>query len=166
MPGSLSVNDGPGLFGKTPETGDFVSRNLSQFTRRALDGWVTAHLAIRHEGWPAGGLRGLLEIDNSRQLLMLAVPSSDKAGRRFPLVAVTDGKGLSLEDADAWCTAGVLYLDEASIGLVTIDQTFAKICEIEPATRNGPIGIAALWVAGEDPLPFDTKTIEELFSSG
>ena len=155
---------GPGLFGKIPETGDFVSRNLTPVVRRALDGWVTAHLAARRDGWPVGGLRGLLGLQDGL-VLMLAVPSADKVGRHFPLVAVTDGAGLSLEDAEAWCDAALDIIDLAAAGDAGLDATIHALHQIEPGPRDGPNGVAALWLAGGAPLACDAITIEQLFSS-
>jgi hypothetical protein len=165
MPKPVSVIDGPGLFGKTPDTGDFVSRNLPQAYRRALDGWVTTHLGARRDGWPVGGVRGLLELGGG-QALMLALPSSDKVGRQFPLVALTNGAGLSLEDAESWCNAACDFLVIAAAGEASIDETIHRLTQIEPALREGPIGDAALWTAGQEPMVCDAETVEALFSSG
>ncbi|MDA8586571.1 type VI secretion system-associated protein TagF [Rhodobacteraceae bacterium] len=156
--------DGPGLFGKSPETGDFISRNLSQGMRRAIDGWVTVHLAARREGWPDGGLRGLLEIGDDL-VLMLAVPSADRVGRHFPLVVLTGGAGLSLEEAEVWCDGALEIVGLAARGEVGIDATLQDLRQIEPGSRDGPSGIAALWLAGDDPAPCDATTIDALFSS-
>ena len=155
---------GPGLFGKLPETGDFVSRGLDTTVRRALDRWVTRNLATRLNGWPKGGLRGLLEIEGGL-VLMLAVPSTDKPGRRFPLVAVTDGAGLTLEIADTWCDAALGEVERAAAGVAGLDPVLNWLGKIEPRHRDGPDGAAALWVSGEPPMPCDTETIAALFSS-
>lgn len=157
--------EGPGLFGKTPETGDFIARSLPVGVRKALDGWVTTHLAHRRDGWPSGGLRGMLELGESL-VLMLALPSSDRVGRKFPLVAVTDGAGLSLEDAEAWCDAALECLGDAAKGEVSIDETLRQLHRIEPNVRTGPSGDAALWIAGQGPFACDAQTVDALFNSG
>ncbi|CAN0606503.1 unnamed protein product [Ectocarpus sp. 12 AP-2014] len=130
-----------------------------------LDGWVTTHLANRKEGWPTGGVRGLLELAQSN-VLMLAIPSSDKVGRKFPLVALTDGKGLSFEDAETWCDAALGCLGKATRGEISVDATLQHLHNIEPDLRAGPTGDAALWVTGQVPLAPDAQTVEELFNSG
>ncbi len=155
----------PGLFGKLPETGDFVSLGLSQSRRRSLDRWVTEHLAGRRDGWPNGGLRGLLEIDGSL-VLMVAVGSSDAVGRRFPLVAVIEGQGLSLETAELWCDGAARLLEDAANGAESAGNTYQKLSGIDPDMRDGPEGSPALWIAGQAPMACDAGAIAVLFSSG
>ena len=156
---------GPGLFGKTPETGDFISRGLSPACRRGLDRWVTSNLAEHREGWPAGGLRGLLEIE-AELVLIVAVASRDSVGRRYPLLAVTAGQGVSLEVAETWCGAAADILDQMVGGDARIDDALTRLSAIEPEIRDGPPGSPALWVAGEAPCPCDADSIRALFSSG
>lgn len=156
---------GPGLFGKLPETGDFIARGLAPALRRALDRWVTAHLAARRDGWPRGGARGLLELEDGL-VLFVAVASRDSVGRRYPLLAVTEGNGLSLEDAETWCDAVAQALEIAAAGSAGVDQTMAALDAAEPEARDGPDGAAALWVAGGAPMTCDAATLDEIFSSG
>lgn len=153
------------MFGKTPETGDFISRGLAPGLRRALDGWVTVHLAERREGWPEGGVRGLLDLGGVL-VLFVAVASRDKVGRRYPLLAVTGGEGLSLEDAEAWCGAAHVLLMRAANGAASLAETLEALRAMEPVERNGPEGAAALWLAGGEPWPADAETLDGIFSSG
>lgn len=157
--------EGPGLFGKTPETGDFISRGLAPGLRRALDGWVTAHLAERRENWPEGGVRGLLDLEGAL-VLFVAVASRDSVGRRYPLLAVTGGEGLSLEDAEAWCGAAHYLMMRAAEGESSIWETLDALRAMEPRQREGPMGVEAIWVAGGDPWPADAETLNDIFSSG
>ena len=90
MPPGIPVTGWCGVFGKMPLTGDFVARGLPIAIRRKLDIWVSHHLSGRDGTWPEGGIRGLLNLDGELTLF-LAVPSRDSVGRRFPLVAATDG---------------------------------------------------------------------------
>ncbi|MEO0915681.1 MAG: TagF domain-containing protein [Pseudomonadota bacterium] len=159
------MTPGPGLFGKLPEAGDFISRGLQPAQRRALDRWVTAELAARTDGWPDGGLRGLLDLGGD-MTLMVAVASADKVGRRFPFVATTSGAGMTLEAADGWCDGAFEALMEAADGHAGIEETLATLQRLEPTERAGPDGFPALWIAGGDPQVCDAETIEHLFSSG
>ena len=164
MPAPVSVIERPGLFGKTPETGDFIVRRLPSALLRFLDIWVTGHLAEKRSDWPDKGLRGLLEIEEE-PILILAVPSQDAVGRRFPLLAVTNGQGLSLEEANSWCEAAFVSLHAATTGERSLSEVLDLLDQIEPQDRQGPSGSAALWVAGVDPMPCDAEAIEALFSS-
>lgn len=164
MPGPVSVSIGPGLFGKAPETGDFVSRGVPAPLRRMLDRWVSVHLAVRSAHWPEGGVRGLLEFDETL-VLFVALDSKDAVGRRFPLLAVTDGAQLSLEAADAWCDGAAAEIKAVAAGEARLDAAFARLTNIEPALRDGPNGSAALWLAGGTPMPCDEETLEAIFSA-
>ena len=154
-----------GLFGKAPGTGDFVSRGLQQPVRKALDQWVTAHLVSRDEGWPAWGVRGLLSI-KEHLVLMVAIHSQDAVGRRYPLIALTNGSGVSLETADAWCDQAVQYLGRAADGKSGIEETFGALLAIQPQVQDVEDGEEALWVRGGELQPCDRIAVDELFSSG
>lgn len=91
--------EGPGYFGKLPGSGDFVSRGLSRPLIAGLDAWLHDGLAalpgrfgptwLEHylvaPAWsfvlPAGGWC-------STMMLGSAIPSVDRVGRYFPLVAL------------------------------------------------------------------------------
>jgi len=165
MPGPVSVSIGPGLFGKAPETGDFVSRGVPAPFRRMLDRWVSVHLAVRHGRWPEGGVRGLLEFDETL-VLFVALDSKDAVGRRFPLLALTDGAQLSLETADAWCDGAEAEIKAVVAGEARFDAAFARLIDIEPRQRDGPNGSAALWLAGGTPMPSDQETLDAMFAAG
>ena len=156
---------GPGLFGKLPEMGDFISRGVPPAQKRALDRWVTQQLATREKGWPEGGLRGLLDLGGAL-VLMVAVPSFDKVGRRFPLVAITSGKGLSLETANLWCNGAAKVLESATAGRTGMDETLAVLQELEPEAQDASNGSPALWIAGGDPQVCNAETIAQMFNSG
>lgn len=79
---------GTGFYGKIPATGDFVGRGLSGDFVRAWDRWVASHLApLQSFGlWPENvALRFLLGSQANGPMAGIVVPSSDRAGRRFPL---------------------------------------------------------------------------------
>lgn len=91
--------EGPGYFGKLPGSGDFVSRGLSRPLIAGLDAWLHDGLAampgVYGPGWldhylvapawsfilPAGTWSGTV-------LLGSMIPSVDRVGRYFPLVAL------------------------------------------------------------------------------
>jgi type VI secretion system protein ImpM len=78
----------PGLFGKLPSTGDFVTRRLPADFVRRWDPWVARYLAPwqNEELWDAGvGLRFLLGPRAFGPMAGVVMPSTDKVGRRFPL---------------------------------------------------------------------------------
>ena len=69
----------PGFFGKLPSTGDFVTRGLPAAFVRFWDGWVSRHLVARLDR----ALRFFL--GSPGPLTGVVLPSTDRAGRRYPL---------------------------------------------------------------------------------
>lgn len=96
MPRDLLTPPYVGFFGKLPVTGDFVARGLPDAFRRNWDVWVTRHIAPRMRiggHWPQGGLRCRL-ISGGRSAGAVIVPSTDSAGRVFPLSLFLIGDSL------------------------------------------------------------------------
>lgn len=156
---------GPGLFGKLPSLGDFFARGLTAAERRSLDQWVTAHLAPHKKNWPIGGVRGLIEL-GEQLVLFVAEPSRDHVGRQFPVVAVTDGAGRSLESAETWCDAAAAILRDATENAEDPEVTLAQLDAVEAPLDDDLDDVPALWVAGTNPMPCDADTLAEIFSSG
>lgn len=136
-----------GFFGKLPSTGDFVARGLPDAFRRSWDAWITRHLApLQREGtaFPEGGLRFQL-FSGGRTAAGMILPSSDSAGRHFPLsvMLVTDG-GLTRSGIDAWCDAalGLLVDDRSADDLWHALDTLAAPRRAEP-----PAVPLLLWTA-------------------
>jgi type VI secretion system protein ImpM len=108
-----------GFFGKLPSTGDFVSRGLPDAFRRNWDAWITRHVAPHQRAAqpiPSSGLRFRL-VSGGRTAAGMILPSSDSAGRLFPLsvVIIADG-GLAQTQIDAWCDAMLqLSIDQHSM---------------------------------------------------
>ncbi len=165
MSSGLPLNHWSGVFGKTPATGDFVSRGLPQAVRRALDQWVTANLAGRTEPWPSGGIRGLLLL-NETLALFLAVSSKDSVGRRYPLVSATCAQGLSFEVAEAWCDRLCPWLSDAANGAGDLKGVKTELENLSDIPRNAEDGEPAIWLAGGPPFENTPETLDELFSSG
>lgn len=165
MPSGLPVNHWCGVFGKTPATGDFVSRGLPLAVRRALDQWVSVNLAGRRGAWPVGGLRGLLWLDD-KLVLFLAVSSTDSVGRRYPLVSATCAEGLSFEVAEAWCDQLYPLLSDAANGAGDLDDVKTELENFSDMRRDAEDGEPALWRAGGLPFENSPEDLDELFSSG
>ena len=108
-----------GVFGKHPQAGDFVARGLPAGLRRPLDLWVTRNLARRDTGWPEGGLRGVLDLSGT-PVLLLALPSRDRTGRRFPLIAATNPPG-TISEAMSWCDDALPAMTAAVAGDADLD---------------------------------------------
>jgi type VI secretion system protein ImpM len=138
------------LFGKLPGLGDFVARGLPPGLRAPLDRWLTTHLA-RHarapETWPAAGLRATL-ILNGTSLTALILPSSDRAGRAFPL-ACCHLPGLDRAAAEAWCAAALPAALAATEGMLDPDALIAALPAPIPGTDPAP----GLWTADSTGLP-------------
>src|SRR5690606_35522049 len=105
VPGEVLTPAEPGLFGKLPATGDFVSRGLSHAFTRAWDGWVTRHVVTRLRAGaalPDSGLRFRL-VSGGRVAAGVVLASSDAAGRSYPLSLVLVAPGLPDASAlDPW----------------------------------------------------------------
>ncbi|HHI71386.1 MAG TPA: type VI secretion system-associated protein TagF [Rhodobacteraceae bacterium] len=100
--------NGIGFFGKLPATGDFVARGLEPGLRPFLDQWLTGNFAQRAQtpdDWPENGYRAIVKW-NKIWLVLLILPSNDKAGRKFPLaVCRTTHSAPDRQSADRWCDA-------------------------------------------------------------
>ena len=154
-----------GVFGKTPATGDFVSRGLPLAVRRALDQWVSENLAGRNGPWPLGGIRGLLLLDDT-PALFLAVSSRDSVGRRYPLVSATCAEGLSFEVAEAWCDRLCPLLSGAANGAGDLEGVKTELENLSNMPRDAEDGEPAIWLAGGPPFESTPDALDELFSSG
>ena len=108
-PAAAPDSAAPGLFGKVPSRGDFVSRRLGGALHGALDQWLSrAIVASRRqlgEAWLPAYLvapvwRFVLGRDTMGPHAVAGVlmPSVDRVGRYFPLVLAAEMPGL----ADPW----------------------------------------------------------------
>ncbi|MEM9754810.1 MAG: TagF domain-containing protein [Pseudomonadota bacterium] len=154
-----------GFFGKIPTTGDFVQRGLPPGIRRQFDPWLSTHLALRKDGWPEGGMRGLVWLGDV-PTLFCAVPSQDSAHRRFPLTAVTDGSGVSFETAEAWCDHFAPGLSAVAAGDAALETFEAQMGPEADLPRKADSGETAIWVRGGQPRSVSPENIDAFFSSG
>jgi len=148
VPGEVLTPAEPGLFGKLPATGDFVSRGLSHAFTRAWDGWVTRHVVTRLRAGaalPDSGLRFRL-VSGGRVAAGVVLASSDAAGRSYPLSLVLVAPGLPDASAlDPWCDAASSAAAPARSGLADADMLWQALAALDPPggdTSDGP----ALWL--------------------
>jgi type VI secretion system protein ImpM len=146
-----------GFFGKIPSRGDFVRHGLPPATVAALDSWCEHVLpgsrAILGEEWTPAWMeapiwRFRLPPDRCGPVALagLWLPSTDRAGRLFPLILAVTGPGLD-QCAD--------LLDQAEaigIGAIERDVTPEQLATALAAAPSGtaPLDYAAdeWWTAG------------------
>ena len=148
------MNAAAALFGKLPSQGDFVARGLPAGLRLPLDRWLTRHLALRAkrpETWPVDGLRITFGFE-ATTLTGLILPSSDRAGRAFPL-ACCHLPGLSLDAAEEWCDAALPSARAALAGAISADSLQAALAAL-PADSEDPAE-PGIWAGSHAPLPPD-----------
>ena len=142
------------LFGKLPGHGDFIARGLESDEQRSLDAWLSDELmqaraacgdrfeaafdtarpwrfACAGDGWTAGAL----------------APSTDSAGRRFPLlVAVAGLDPEQARDGAALSEDGIFETVAGS----PVDSVLARLATAELAAGEPP-GEEGWWLPGDDP---------------
>lgn len=116
-----------GLFGKTPDAGDFLRLNLAPDVTTALDGWIEQELgrlgpdgrsgeAGAGAGWRFVATAG---VAGARALAGVAAPSRDKVGRGFPCLVMAPLAAMEPVAAVActpWFDAAEGLLDAARAG--------------------------------------------------
>jgi type VI secretion system protein ImpM len=128
------------IYGKHPAFGDFIGAGLPLMVQERLEGWLNAMLADLRVGWasaweasfdaaPAlffwvGG-----RVTGEAALCGVMVPSRDKVGRRFPLLAGACGNGILPPVLDA--------------GMTLPAETLMQITALEPDVAAGAAGIIA-----------------------
>lgn len=88
---TASIIASPAFYGKLPGHGDFVSRGLTAEQETAIDRWLAGWLAAAREEW---GDRFEERYRNAQpwiyggeRISAVAIPSADRVGRLFPLLA-------------------------------------------------------------------------------
>lgn len=158
--------DWTGFFGKMPATGDFIGRGLPPGLRQPLDRWLTACLAeIAPEDWPPDGIRARLTL-GGMTVLVSAVPSEDRLGRLFPLVALRPGADIPQDAADVWCTVVLYDLADAADGLIGPEDLAARLDAAPPPEAGDAETTDIVWRCGGPPAPATPEGARTLVSSG
>jgi type VI secretion system protein ImpM len=169
----------PGFFGKLPATGDFVARRLDRNFVRFWDRLAARHLVKLIEAglWsPQLGLRFLLHAGRQGPMAGVAVPSSDRVGRRFPLAAAAScpkaGPDTVLSAAP-WFGDVEKVLIAARDERMDADRLAEKLAGLPfPSLRRSEAGALKgpfLWIDGTSPVAADPEApqdaLEELFAT-
>ncbi|MEI9430414.1 type VI secretion system-associated protein TagF [Mesorhizobium sp. Cs1299R1N3] len=118
----------PGLYGKMPATGDFVTRRLPADFVRVWDRWLAQHIVpmFGMESWPQStALRFLAGPASFGASMGIILQSADRVGRLFPLSVVA-------------------RLPEAPLKLAYMDEWFDGIETAAVAAQRGELAPDAL----------------------
>ncbi|WP_395542212.1 type VI secretion system-associated protein TagF [Neotabrizicola sp. sgz301269] len=153
-----------GFHGKLPGLGDFVSRGLPSGFEAFWDGWAAAHLA-RREGWPEAGLRLRLQ-SGGRVAAGVAIPGTDRVGRRFPLAGFVIAADLpGPAGLDPWCDAALACLRAAQAAGQGPDEVAEALEALPPPEGAAEGPPMALWAAGHPAIPCDAAAPEAALSA-
>ncbi|MDX8346596.1 TagF domain-containing protein [Cognatiyoonia sp. IB215446] len=122
---------GVGLFGKLPAHGDFISRGLPGPLRKSLDQWITQN--IGQETLPDGGLCKSLTLAGT-PITAVILPSHDKSGRVFPVVAVILEPAGGATSINEWCDQITVRLSDAVSTAIDADTLLASLPAAPKAT--------------------------------
>jgi type VI secretion system protein ImpM len=147
MPGQVLT--APGFWGKLPAAGDFVGRRLPAPFVRHWDRWISRHLVPR---------LACLEVlcfharaPGAPAMTGVVLPSTDRAGRRFPLTLAAPLDG----PADPDWYAALAALGGAGLDTADLD---ARLLALPPPPRSAPADAAlTLWIPGTPPGPADAE---------
>lgn len=131
-----------GFYGKIPARGDFVRAVLSSELVRCWDGWLQGVLpeAGSPPDWdaaPAWQLNLPAGLCSPNALGGVMLPSSDRIGRRFPLLLAAEGAF-----ADDALVETFARIGRAAIGGLTPDTLRTHLSNIRAPTRPSPYGQA------------------------
>ena len=147
-----------GLLGKLPSHGDFLRRGVASELAAPLDAWLAAAVAASRETLGAGWLDAYLTAPVWRFALAAGtcgsataagiwLPSVDRVGRYFPLLAVAQLATVPspvalLQGARAWydrLEELVLAVLEDRVTLPELEASLAAIAPPEPLAGAGPL---------------------------
>ena len=90
---TVSAIDPPAFYGKLPGHGDFVARGLTGEQEAAIDRWLAEWIEAAREEWGAHFEERYRDAQpwlyGGERLSAVAIPSADRVGRLFPLLAAT-----------------------------------------------------------------------------
>ena len=135
----------PAFYGKLPGHGDFVGRGLSGRQEQAIDRWLAAWLAAARAEWSEAFEANYRSAQPwllaNERLTAVAIPSADRVGRLFPLLAA----------AEAGVEMQALY--DTIVGAIAEgwdgDRLHQALGDV-PAQDTGAGGAAAWFVPDED----------------
>jgi type VI secretion system protein ImpM len=126
-----------GWYGKLPGAGDFASRGLSANAQQSVEAWVSSGLVqLRHRmpdwsyafaqspTWAAIMPRGVI---GELPVLACVVPSADRVGRLYPLVALQsvgnwNDVDASLRQASSWYVSAAALVNTAQSNALSIEE--------------------------------------------
>ncbi|AUH64932.1 type VI secretion system-associated protein TagF [Paracoccus zhejiangensis] len=149
----------PGIYGKHPGFGDFISADLPELADRELVPWMTGLLAETRKGlgedwepvwdvalplrfWIGGAIWG------GPHLKGVARPSRDRVGRRFPLIAVAetaDAPPVQHPDQDFYQVTEAALAGEVTSASALREQLAAHLGDATGAVDVAPA--ATFWAA-------------------
>lgn len=150
------------VYGKHPAFGDFLTAGLSGVAQDRIEGWLNASLSTLKSAWGAAWEQGFdasptiafwlgARVTGSAAVRGAMKPSQDKVGRRFPLLAGSEGVGAlppAVDPADTYCA------DIATL-LAAMTPDVAKgaqgLVDMMPEIEGEDVDAApAFWAARED----------------
>ncbi|RJT40572.1 type VI secretion system-associated protein TagF [Mesorhizobium waimense] len=167
----------PGLYGKMPATGDFVSRRLTGDFVRVWDRWLAQHLVplIGSDSWPRStALRFLAGPATFGASAGIILQSADRVGRQFPLsvVAQLSEASLQLAHAEAWFVGIEETAAAAQQGELTPDELDAALSALQvPHVEPGDevVNDLVMWTSRSDIFDIDPlspqATLEQIFAA-
>ena len=142
MPGEVvtGARAACGLFGKTPDAGDFLRLNLTAEVTSVLDAWVEGELArLTSDDDPRAGAGACWRFvttagaAGAQPLAGVAAPSRDRVGRGFPCLVMAPLAGMEANAAVActpWFDAAEGVLDAARAGGRGRDALCADLADL------------------------------------
>jgi type VI secretion system protein ImpM len=177
--GSMSGDDGAGssagVYGKVRGQPDFLRANAGEFSQAGLDRWFQdAMEIIRNEktALPAAPTAFLLAPAGSRSAFVGAfAPSTDAAGRLFPLVVFAHTPGARLPEALAGVTSTYAPFVETAgaLALAGIDlpgpELIARVAALAADVPAAPSGGDGAGGGGGGGVPADATSIDSVVAA-
>ncbi|MGL5008796.1 MAG: type VI secretion system-associated protein TagF [Paracoccaceae bacterium] len=128
------------VYGKHPAFGDFLTAGLSDAAQNRIEAWLNASLQTLRNAWGEAWQDGFdasppiafwigARVAGQAALRGAMLPSRDKVGRRFPLLAGTEGPGPLPPAVDPTATYGA--------------EVAAILAELDPDPEQGAQGVIA-----------------------
>lgn len=145
------------IYGKHPAKGDFLEAGVPPALRAGLEGWLDASLAAAREAlgpdWPQVWAQAptlcfwIGEAAFGEVVAGVMVPTQDRVGRRFPLVALATGADAPpppVAGAGGWHASAAQHL-AGCLSWPGFDQPSALLAGLTPAEGAGSVASADFW---------------------